>query len=158
MGLSEMFAVTMVAAIWWFEYYKFDLMATLYYSGGAYPVFPWSSLPQLSRSSPAWLHLHLSIALLHLTLVVLRLIVDHQLLQVLFVFTHFIFVVMVIYNINHFGSFSAWVAVILNGIPLLGMLSCYRYGPITFPEYWFYLLYLSSPILLEAGLRLYSLW
>ncbi|QKF94752.1 hypothetical protein QKU48_gp1294 [Fadolivirus algeromassiliense] len=138
--------------------YKFNIMLDCLEYFRPYKIFPWSNPGQVSSSSPLWLIAHLATALVHIFLSFV-IIADRKhastqengYLRQWHNVSHWIFSLLILMNINHFGEADLMTAIIANGTPLaiawIAYFSNWKYRDMI------YFGAVTSPVLFEAVLR-----
>ena len=93
--------------------YKFPNIIECWDLMTPYPVFPWMEVAsaQISSSPYWWLAIHNFQVLLHLDL---TLLVPNKSVTYWY-YSHWLFLILLAPNIHHFGEFSHWQAILLNG-------------------------------------------
>lgn len=151
-NLLKVLVGAVVFLAYYFNFGKFFIMLKCYVAEKDYGIFPWMFDPIVSKSNPVWLMIHLASALLVVTLAC-RMIIWNERMRV-FGLAHWIFTILVLFNITHFGQSDILTAIVLNGTPLLvaNMAYCFMnkwsYAPLS------YFLAVTSPILFEVFLYL----
>ena len=138
--------------------YKFGIMIRCLENNTPYYIFPWSSESdrQLSSSSPYWLILHLFFSLIHVGVSFLTIIsyygnfekIYRKMIKSIYNTSYFIFAMLIVFNLNHFGEAPTIKAVVMNGLPLLIAHLCYVYN-----FYFGHFLAITSPIIFEFVLN-----
>lgn len=146
--------------IYYMEYYKFQLIDQLLTLPEQYQVcyriFPWSTDQSAvnSQSSLLWIYFHLILALVHVTLAYWRLIWDEPMLRFYFNVSFVLFALHVVYNLHHFGAYTSGEAALINGGLMILLVGFYPGKQLEFPQYWCYLLALTSPVIFELILKI----
>jgi hypothetical protein len=152
MNFVSLFTAFIIISGFWLNSYKFELMNKNNLETTPYKIFPWQKNPILSKSNPHWLIIHLASSLIQISLTALIIFTTNdQYLKFIHFIGHCIFSLILIYNITTFADLSKGQAVIGNSIPLL--LSFLAISSSLKYKYFFYLLCLSPPILLESFLK-----
>src|SRR5579872_132391 len=121
---TVLFILLLTVLAFSFNLYKYDLFINTLLHSVPYGIFPWSAHPQISSSSPIWLCVHLTSALLHILITGFRSFnylqgwPDQGPIHTVFIISHYIFAFIVIINVWHFGEYSKVVALIINVSPL----------------------------------------
>lgn len=143
----------------------------LMFGGGeeCYGMFPWMEPEQQihSSSGPLWLLIHLIISYIHLVSIIFTffyreyyqgqyydqfIYTDPSFIS----FTHHLFILVLLPNINHFSQLGMGSALLVNGIPLYLLYFTFRPRSSTKFLDFIYVTILSSPIILETILYLSS--
>jgi hypothetical protein len=136
--------------------YKFGMMKV----DIPYYIFPWmeyitGKVGMLAKSTPEWLQVHLFFALCNEMASVRVLFAtqtDRKQLRFMREACHWMFISLTIQNILNFGQYSPLVALLANGIPLIGLHYSY-YNNL----YLAYFIFLNIPIAIEVVTLLYEL-
>lgn len=136
------------------NYYKPFEMFNDYMHNIQYKIFPWQEVGQKSSSSLIWLIFHVVTAVLHVVLSFLRFYPDYITnIKKYHMYSHVLFVLLIITNIEHFGEFDLKGALMFNGVPLLiAVVSFSMNDNVTIWDT-IYFLAVTSPILFEFVLR-----
>ena len=136
------------------NYYKPFEMFYEYMHNIQYKIFPWQEVGQKSSSNPIWLIFHVITAFVHVVLSFFRFYPDYRKnIKQYHMYSHILFVSLIIMNIEHFGEFDLKGALMFNGIPLLiAIVSFSMNDNVTFWDT-IYFLAVTSPILFEFVLR-----
>ena len=143
-----------------FNTYKFDLFNSL--DGKQYVIFPWQTPGQLSKSTSQWLTLHLAVSMVHVLVTAVWVMINYNnriftnghlidpfWLDISHAITHWMFVVIIVFNRKNFGELSTNAAIMASMIPLL--IANYFYLVSTSRNRkLYYFLTITSPIWLET--------
>ena len=162
---------TTVCWMMYMELYKLELFANLYSLDKPYLVFPWAKVQHLSKSSPSWLFLHLTVSMFHVILTGIWVLasqfrsVSHgakspfaktgksliNYLDTIHLFSHLMFHLVIIPNLSHFGDINPVGSTIINSIPLLFMNYLMLSNVSTNNRWrWWYFFHLTTPIWMET--------
>ena len=154
---TKYFAIITVCVMFYMNMYKFLIFEQLKITKEHYHIFPWSEIPQISKSTPNWLSLHLIISMAHVLLSTFWLcnMFKSDVFGNMFEFheiLHYIFTIIILPNVMNFGDAELLKAVTFNGLPLLIMNIVY-FGRYKYKKIIYYVA-LTSPIWLETFMKI----
>lgn len=115
-----------------------------------YKIFPWSPHPQIAKTDPEGLRLHIITAFMLLAAAYIKYLAPEKKIVDRLLFTcQLIFTAVVLPNISHLGDYHQLIATAVNGGLLLALTILYR---LRNPDWYF--LVLSIPVLFEFTLYL----
>ena len=135
----------------WLNFYKFQVMYENFVDKTSYKLYPWQEDPILSKSKPIWLILHLTSSLFQIIVTTMVIFTDKEELKVIHRKGHYVFALILIYNLNVFANLNTIPSIVSNGIPLI--LSFVALYSKKHQSNFIYLLCLSPPIFLEFILK-----
>lgn len=140
------FPIILLLAIY-FNLYKLPLARHI-----PYKIFPWSSHPQIAKTSPEDLQLHiiLSFSLLFVSYIK-YLDCNIKIIDSVWCATQIAFSLIILPNVSHLGNYTPLIATSVNGGLLLTLFTLYYLNK---PDWYF--LVLSTPVLFETALYLTS--
>jgi hypothetical protein len=156
MTLLTIITLVTLFAAFYLNLYKYSIMIDCWEFAKEYKIFPWSTKPQLSKSHPLWLILHLTVSFALLVLVSLRLIYpdlfDNPTNDAIFSIFHYAFTILILVNFTNFGNKTPFIASIINLTPL-ALMNILYFNNWEF-SYHIYFAILASPIFIEG----YKYW
>jgi len=144
-----LFILAVVGAALYLEPYKFGIMYERYFDHLPYWIFPWNN-DQKSSSTPLWLIVHLASALTHLLLTAYMTLRYKRQLATLWSYSHTVFCILIMLNLEHFGQTPLFTAMAINGIPLMISILTFDKDNESWWKSYVYFFTISSPVILET--------
>lgn len=158
--ISFKLAIYTTVLAFYMNVYKFPIFWKISPMWNPYTIFPWQDDGQVSKSTGDWLTLHLFVALFHVTMSMVWIVTHTQWFDQWHKGSHFMFTIIILPNMTHFGEASPLVAILSNGLPLAITTFLRLWNNHNSPYYRFrkmaYFFTLCSPVLLEDFLYITS--